>query len=142
MPFICNSGHQVYPTLADVIGPAVDPAQRVPHTNVNLNQYLLHVGIAHGLCNTFALVVAGPGSYGIHVAPVVLTLRVDLRIYEKARDNETSLFLPHTAPSSLLGTMSIYDGPTKPFTTEACSREAVLWAPSSVSGPLAFALPQ
>lgn len=98
---------------------------------MNLDQYLLHVGIAHGLRNTFALVVAGPGSYGIHVAPVVLSLRVDLRIYEKARDNETSLFLPHAAPSSLLGTMSIYDGPRKPFTTETCSREAVLWAPGS-----------
>lgn len=98
---------------------------------MNLDQYLLHVGIAHGLRNTFALVVAGPGSYGVHVAPVVLSLRVDLRIYEKARDNETSLFLPHAAPSSLLGTMSIYDGPRKPFTTETCSREAVLWAPGS-----------
>jgi hypothetical protein len=49
--------------------------------------YLLHVGIAHGLCHTFAFIVAGPGSYGIHMAPVILGLRVDFRIYgwEKMR---------------------------------------------------------
>lgn len=45
-----------------------------------LLQCLLHVGIAHGFRNTFALVIAGLGSYGIQVAPVVLALGVDLRI--------------------------------------------------------------
>lgn len=43
-------------------------------------QYLLHVGIAHGLSNALPFIVAGSGSYWIHVAPVILTLRVDFRI--------------------------------------------------------------
>lgn len=42
--------------------------------------YLLHVGIAHGLGDALAFIVAGSGSYGIHVAPVILGLRVDFRV--------------------------------------------------------------
>lgn len=45
--------------------------------------YLLHVGITHGLSDAFVLIIAGSGSYRIHVAPVVLCLWVDLRVCEQ-----------------------------------------------------------
>lgn len=50
---------------------------RQPQSRV---RYLLHVGIAHGLGDALAFIVAGSGSYGIHVAPVILGLRVDFRV--------------------------------------------------------------
>lgn len=55
------------------------------HRLTHLDRYLLHVGVAHGLCNSFAFVVAGSGAYRIHMAPVILTLRVDFRIYEREK---------------------------------------------------------
>lgn len=58
-----------------------------------LGKYLLHVGIAHGLCDTFAFIIAGPRSYWIHVAPVILTLRVDFRIYNGRKVRLFSSFL-------------------------------------------------
>lgn len=57
-----------------------------------LGQYLLHVGVAHGLRNPFAFIVAGAGAYRVHVAPVFLALRVDFRVYEKEKRDR--VFIP------------------------------------------------
>ena len=40
---------------------------------------LLRIGIGHRLCHPLALVVARSGANGVHVAPVLLRLGVDLR---------------------------------------------------------------
>lgn len=56
-----------------------------------LGQYLLHVGVAHGLRNPLAFIVAGSGAYRVHVAPVFLALRVNFRVYEEKRNR---VFIP------------------------------------------------
>lgn len=54
----------------------------------HVHGYLLHVGVAHGLRDALAFIVAGPGANWIHMAPVILTLRMDFRVYEGEK-NET-----------------------------------------------------
>lgn len=49
--------------------------------NIHL-RYLLHVGVTHGLCDTFPLVIARSRANGIHMAPVLFILRVNLWVYK------------------------------------------------------------
>ena len=46
----------------------------------DLDTRLLVVGVGQGLRHPLALIVAGPGADGVHVAPVGLGLRVNLGI--------------------------------------------------------------
>jgi len=44
-----------------------------------LGAYLLSIGVDHCFCHPLALIVASPGTNGVHVTPVLFTLGMDLQ---------------------------------------------------------------